>query len=136
MPDYAEILDARAAEAIAHPSGPTTQRLMALLRESQRGAAVLTELLESPAWNVFRSIIGADLQACEAERATLRDQIEGGALVGDDRERADLRLQYLRGAIEKLRRAMELPKQLIEQHAQLETLAGGPPAPVGTAQTP
>ena len=99
---------------------------MALLRESQRGAAVLTELLDSPAWNVFRSTLASHLQPAETERALLREQIEAGQVVGDERERADLRLQYLRGLILGLTLAMDLPKQLIEQHEKLDALAGGP----------
>lgn len=123
-PDFSEVLDFRASQP-APAGAPTPQRLAAMLRESQRGAAVLTELLDSPAWNVFRSVMGADLQACEAERGVLRDQIEAGSLVGDERERADRRLQYLRGAIEKLTRALALPKDLIERHKALDTLARG-----------
>lgn len=123
MPDYAEIVDARAPAS----GGPNPQKLMALLRESQRGAAVLTELLDSPAWNVFRSTLAVDLQPAEAERALLREQIEAGQVVGDERERADLRLQYLRGLIRGLTLAMDLPKQLIEQHEKLDALAGGGP---------
>lgn len=130
MPDYAEILEARAAEKAASPSGPTPQRLMALLRESQRGAAVLTELLDSPAWDTFRSNLKGYLDPAEAERALLREQIEAGQVVGDERERADLRLQYLRGLILGLTLAMDLPKQLIDRHEQLEQLAVAP-TPVG-----
>ena len=122
-PDYSEILEARAAQSPAGP-GPTPQQLTAFLRESARGATVLTELLEDPGWNVFRSTIGGDLERAEAERAVLRERMEGGELVGDDRARAELRLQYLRGVIEQARRAMELPKTLIDRHAAMETLAG------------
>ena len=124
-PDYSEVLDQRAAQP-AVTDAPTPQRLMALLRESQRGAAVLTELLDSPAWNVFRSTLAGYLQPAETERALLREQIEAGQVVGDERERADLRLQYLRGVILGLTLAMDLPKQLIEQHEKLDALAGGP----------
>ena len=127
MPDYAEILDARAAGAATSPSGPTPQRLMALLRESQRGAAVLTELLDSPAWNIFRSVAGGELERAEAERAMLRDRVDAGDLVGDERARADLRLQYLRGRIDALRFATELPKQLIAKHEALDQAAAPPP---------
>ena len=123
MPDYSEILEARAAQSPAG-TGPPPQQLTAFLRESARGAAVLTELLEDPGWNVFRSTIGGDLERAEAERAVLRERTEGGELVGDDRARAELRLQYLRGVIEQARRAMELPKTLIDRHAAMETLAG------------
>lgn len=126
MPSYDEILEAREAEAVQKAAtGPSPQRVESLLRESARGAAVLTDLLDSPAWNIFRSVLGADLQVYEAERNIMREQIEAGTLVGDDRERADRRLQYLRGAIEKLTRAMELPKELIARHATLETAMGG-----------
>ena len=127
MPSFEEVMEAQAAEAAttAH-AGPTPQQIAAFMRESARGAAVLTELLDTPAWNIFRSVIGGDLRACEAERAVLRDQMESGSLVGDERARADLRLQYLRGAIEKLRRAMELPKDLVDRHARLEKAASGP----------
>lgn len=123
MPDFSEVMDARAA-APAGPGAPSPQALMALLRESQRGAAVLTELLDSPAWNVFRSTIGGALESAEAERAVLRERMEAGEVVGDDRARSELRLQYLRGKVEALRLAMELPKQLIDRHDKLETLAG------------
>lgn len=138
MPEYSEVLDARAAQPAA-PGTPTPQHLAALLRESQRGAAVLTDLLGSPAWDVFRSVLTADREGCEGERAVLRDRIEAGELVGDDRTRADLRLQYLRGAIEKLTRALALPKDLIARHAALDTLAGrggaeGPVRPAGHAE--
>lgn len=125
MPDYAEVLDAREAESAPTARGLTPAQINAFLRESARGAAVLTELLDSPAWNVFRSNVAGRLEPLKAERETLRSQIEAGALVGDDRARADLRLQYLRGAIEAYTFAMALPKALIEQHQKLDTLAGG-----------
>ena len=120
-PDFSEVLEARVPSPAA---GPNPQKLMALLRESQRGAAVLTELLDSPAWNVFRSTLAGYLQPAETERALLREQIEGGQVVGDERARADLRLQYLRGLILAFTLAMELPKKLIEQHETLDALAG------------
>ena len=122
MPSYSEILDARAAQPSA--SGATTpQRLAAMLRESQRGAVVLTELLDSPAWDVFRSNLAGQLQSAETERTLLREQIEAGQVVGDERARADLRLQYLRGIILAFTLAMELPKTLIDQHEDLDRLA-------------
>ena len=81
MPSYSEILDARAAQPSA--SGATTpQRLAAMLRESQRGAVVLTELLDSPAWDVFRSNLAGHLQSAYTERTLLREQIEAGQVVG------------------------------------------------------
>lgn len=101
---------------------------MALLRESQRGAAVLTELLDSPAWDVFRSNIKGYLDPAEAERTMLRDRLEGDELVGDDRLRAESRAKELRGFIRGLTLAMELPKRLIEQHETLDKLASGPAA--------
>ena len=123
MPSYEEVIEARDAERA--PTGPTPQQLAAMLRESARGAAVLTDQLDSPAWNIFRSVVLADLTACAAERAVLRERIEAGELVGDERAKADLRLQYLRGAIEKLQKAMDLPKTLIDQDAKLQRAAGG-----------
>ena len=127
MPSYAEIMEAREAEATTRVApGPTPQQVAAFMRESARGAAVLTELLDSPAWDTFRSVLGADLQGCEAERAVLREQIEAGTLVGDERARADLRLQFLRGRIEALQLAMGLPKDLIAADAKLQTAAGAP----------
>ena len=59
--------------------------------------------------------------------AMLRESALGRARrqVGDERAKADLRLQYLRGAIEKLQKAMDLPKTLIGQDAKLQRLAGG-----------
>lgn len=129
MPDYGEVLDARAAEAADTPAGPSVQRLMALLRESQRGAAVLTDLLGSPAWDVFRSNLKGYLDPAEAERALLREQIEAGQVVGDERERADLRLQYLRGLILGLTLALDLPKQFISRHETLDALAADPSDP-------
>lgn len=122
-PDYSEVLEARASQST--PGVPTQNQIAAFLRESAHGAVVLTELLDSPSWNIFRSNLGGDLQACEAERTLLRDRIEGGGLVGDERARADLRLQYLRGAIDKLTRALDLPKQLIAQHDAMEKVARG-----------
>ena len=129
MPSYEEVLDARAAEAAPPHRGPTSAQIAAFMRESARGAAVLDELLDSPAWNTFRSVILADLQACEAERGVLRERSETGELVGDERAKADLRLQYLRGAIEKLTRAMEVPTTLIARHAALEKAAAAAPPP-------
>lgn len=138
MPDYSELVDHRAAHPAA-AEAPTPQRLMALLRESQRGAAVLTELLDSPAWDTFRSVLGFALETAEAERAILRDRVDTGELVGDERARADLRAQYLRGRIEALREAMDLPKRLIDRHEALDKLAGeggGAHGPVGSGRSP
>lgn len=136
MPDYEEVMEARANDHTRHVVGPSPQALAAILHESHRAATVLTELLDSPAWNVFRSNIAGSLQAAEAERALLRDKIEGGALVGDDRARADLRLQYLRGLIEAYTLALELPKQLVAQHEKLETFVSEHPSPVETTEIP
>ena len=76
MPDYSEVLALRAAEA-PQAGAPTPQRLAAMLRASERGAAVLTELLDSPAWNVFRSVVGGALEPAEAEREMLLERLEG-----------------------------------------------------------
>jgi hypothetical protein len=124
MPSYEEVMEAREAETATKPSGPTPQQVAAFMRESARGAAVLTELLDSPAWNVFTTIITGDPQRADAERAILRDRIESGDVVGDDRARADLRLQYLRGQIEAFTIALGLPKTLIGRHETLAKAAG------------
>lgn len=128
MPDYSELLDHRAAQPNGHAAGPTPQQIAAFMRESARGAAVLTDLLDSPEWDIFRSVLLADVQRDEAERETIRNRIESGELVGDERARMDLRLQYLRGAIERGRRALDLPKDLIDRHRRLEAAGGGAPA--------
>lgn len=125
MPSFGDVMDARDAAASQISRGITPAQINAFLRESARGAAVLTELLDSPAWNVFLSNVAGRLEPLKAERETLRNQIEAGALVGDERAKADLRLQYLRGSIEAHTFAMELPKALIAQHQQLDGLAGG-----------
>lgn len=135
MPDYSEILDYQLAQAQAR--APSSHALMAMLRESQRGAAVLEELLGDPSWDVFRSNIEGYRKADEAERATLRDAIERGTAVGDERARADFRLQYLRGRLEAFQIALDLPKALIDKHETLEKTVranGAPPEPEPTAE--
>ena len=131
MPDYSEIEDARAAQPT--PNGqPNPQQIAAFLRESARGAAVLTDLLDSPAWNVFRSNVGGRLEQFKAEREILRNRIEAGEIVGDERARADLRLQRLLGLIEAHEFDMALPKELIAAHGRLETMANNSlPRPAG-----
>ena len=123
-PDYSEIMAGRAAEA-PQAGAPTPQRLAAMLRASERGAAVLTELLDSPAWNVFRSVVGGRLAPYETERTIIREQIEAGSLVGEERERKDRRFQFLRGAIEAHTFDLDLPKQLIAKHNAMEKVARG-----------
>lgn len=124
MPDYSEVIEARAGSEQT-PSGPTQQQISAFMRESGRGAVVLAELLESPAWNIFRATLSSDFLRAEAERTQLRVQLEVGALVGDERDRADLRLQYLRGRVEAFQIALDLPKALIKKHNDLETIVLG-----------
>jgi hypothetical protein len=137
MPSFSEVMEARAADTadVTH-TGPSPQQIAALLRESHHGATVLSELLDSPAWNVFRSNVGGWLEGAGAERAILRERMEAGELVGDERARADLRLQFLRGLIEAYTKAMALPVDLIARHEKLDALASGGPAPVETAEKP
>ena len=105
--------------------------IAAFLKESRAGRRS-DRSTRFAGWDTFRSIIAADLETAEAERAILRDRVDSGELVGDERARADLRAQYLRGRIEALREAMDLPKRLIERHESLDKLAG----PVGNSDKP
>ena len=122
-PDYSEVLDLWAEQAKHAAASP--EAIHALLRESQRGAVVLDELLDSPAWNIFRSNLAGQVQGYDIERTQLRGQVEAGTLVGDERARADLRLQYLRGLLEAFQIALDLPKTLIGKHATLEKVVQG-----------
>ena len=107
-PDYSEVLDLWAEQAKHAAASP--EAIHALLRESQRGAVVLDELLDSPAWNIFRSNLAGQVQGYDIERTQLRGQVEAGTLVGDERARADLRLQYLRGLLEAFQIALDVPR--------------------------
>ena len=120
MPSWTEVhaeLERRSKE---RPSAPQAL-LDAHVQGSHMVALKLEELLKGDDWNTFVAHLKAFQALDEAERDTLRSQIEAGGSAPEELYRATSRLQRVLGRLERGEQALNLPKEILARDQALQT---------------
>jgi len=113
VPDYTDVRDLHARQAAAR--GPSPEEFARHQAAQDLVVVRLETLLQATEWETYVAHVDTLRQRDEAQLTAIREQIEGGRLVGDDLARASHQAFGYRSRLEAFRDALAIPAAVLKQ---------------------